>query len=636
MLGFATCPSCLVAGGGSLVEFFIVKMADSEGIVDGDGVTQDGGSTVVTNPSADVKPGGLKGEIETPGGTQGETVRGPNVQVQPVLVNFAGVRELAAISGIGPKLAKAIVAVRCSAGNLTPELLDLIARRRFTKAELRLIDFRRNDNLFEIGGSDESDIEEPEHVAPSATWGEFFGALWQSAKNWLPSPPTLGARGPRRRRPKPRLRVSKQEQLCDDTLFELLPNVPAWPPGASGLVDTSESEDDFADATLELFPSPWKELGQEPKFASTPVGTPNGTAPVANAPQVGPEAAPKPEVGMTYGVMPKAQVQRTSAHVDLPNVPHAGSTRVAQQVGIPCCHTGQMPMASVQRTPSMGTGTPTAALAQLSCPQQKKYAKALLDTYPKHITFDGRGNWKAFRVQFTEYAETVGWSERECHTCLRWSLKGKALDYYAIISDSNGGMTYSELLRRLEDRFGDRQVSATAQACFQQAVQGQQEDLQDWGDRVLTLAERAHCGLPEGFTAEQAVNRFLQGLTDRDAGHAVSMQSPDSVQTAIQQVRKYQQVRIAMYGRPRGSTRQSWPDDVQVNEVGPQNEDPPDFMKALQELERRLWQSLNAENHSGGGSSSSAPRTCFGCGGEGHFKRDCPKGSSLKGRGHSQ
>ena len=61
-------------------------------------------------------------------------------------------------------------------------------------------------------------------------------------------------------------------------------------------------------------------------------------------------------------------------------------------------------------------------------------------------------------------------------------------------------MAYKDLIIKLEKRFGFRELPETAQVQFSNARQTPDELLEDWADRILSLATRFF-----GFTRETHV-----------------------------------------------------------------------------------------------------------------------------------
>jgi hypothetical protein len=85
--------------------------------------------------------------------------------------------------------------------------------------------------------------------------------------------------------------------------------------------------------------------------------------------------------------------------------------------------------------------------------------RVIITSLPKHLTFNGKGNWSAFRLKFTQYAQACEWTDNECLNGLVWCLRNKALDYYTVISECSETFSYRSLLRRLEERFASSSSS---------------------------------------------------------------------------------------------------------------------------------------------------------------------------------
>ena len=115
--------------------------------------------------------------------------------------------------------------------------------------------------------------------------------------------------------------------------------------------------------------------------------------------------------------------------------------------------------------------------------------------------------------------------------------------------ERNEHLTYRRLMCRLEKRFGIKELAETAQARFRQATQASGESLEDWADRILTLATKAFKMLPEHYSSKQAVIRFCEGLLDREAGLRVGMDKPANIEQAINSIRWYQHLQQSVYGK---------------------------------------------------------------------------------------
>ena len=68
-----------------------------------------------------------------------------------------------------------------------------------------------------------------------------------------------------------------------------------------------------------------------------------------------------------------------------------------------------------------------------------------------------------------------------------------------------------DLILKIEKRFGFRELHETAQVQFNNARQTPEELLEDWADRVLSLATRAFGDSPENHMYQQEAVGFCQG-----------------------------------------------------------------------------------------------------------------------------
>ncbi|KAH3772397.1 hypothetical protein DPMN_173735 [Dreissena polymorpha] len=101
-------------------------------------------------------------------------------------------------------------------------------------------------------------------------------------------------------------------------------------------------------------------------------------------------------------------------------------------------------------------------------------------------------------------------------------------------------------MRKMEARFGSKELPETSRVKFQQATQQPGELLEDWADRVLTLATPAFRDLPDLFGQREAVTKFCQGCNGREAGKHAFFERPRSIQHAVHLIRHYQYVSQVM------------------------------------------------------------------------------------------
>ena len=244
--------------------------------------------------------------------------------------------------------------------------------------------------------------------------------------------------------------------------------------------------------------------------------------------------------------------------------------------------------------------------------------------HPKALRFDGKTNWLSFKRKFDSYRKVMRWSEEESKDYLMWSLEGKALDFLTITKIDLEKYSFRRIMKKLETRFGVKELTETSKAKFRQAFQKQDESLEDWADRVMTLATPAFVDLPEDHLKKEAIARFCQGCTDKEAAKHACFEQPETMEEALNLVKHHQYISQAVDGK---KAKREY--EASVNAVQSPSEARVeqlirsalrDFAAKLQESSTSLSSSSETEEKAKKKKSSSQ---CFFCKKFGHFKKDC-------------
>ena len=178
--------------------------------------------------------------------------------------------------------------------------------------------------------------------------------------------------------------------------------------------------------------------------------------------------------------------------------------------------------------------------------------QSISELMPSPKRYDGTTDFASYEVQFTIYANRVGWTPAERLQMFAMLVEDKALDYYVSNEPRHRGYgNIEEAFNKFRARFSRTELPQSLRGEFHQLRQKPEESIDDWADRVQSVASNAFVGMADDFLTEETVRRFSQGLYNTDAAMFVGSKLPASLPKAIQAAKEYTCNQTAIYGASR-------------------------------------------------------------------------------------
>ena len=109
----------------------------------------------------------------------------------------------------------------------------------------------------------------------------------------------------------------------------------------------------------------------------------------------------------------------------------------------------------------------------------------------KHLKYNGEKKWGPFLYKFQTIADYQCWSENERLFAMSLVLEGTALEFFDLLRKRREGITFSYLTSSMGERFGQEALRPAANLEFNSMTQKPTESLEQWGDRVMNVAQQA-------------------------------------------------------------------------------------------------------------------------------------------------
>ena len=174
----------------------------------------------------------------------------------------------------------------------------------------------------------------------------------------------------------------------------------------------------------------------------------------------------------------------------------------------------------------------------------------------KQLKFKGLQRWKPFCMKFVNMTNEQGWSDLDRSTRLIQFLDGAALEYYYVITSREKGMSWHDINKQFEAKFGGEELVAAARIELVNCRQKPKEAVQEWADRVHELCTRA---IPPEASKEyfndMAVQYFASGAYDHDVSKHLLTIMPKTLPQAVEEFKKVQLVGKLLTSRRVGQVR---------------------------------------------------------------------------------
>jgi hypothetical protein len=127
-------------------------------------------------------------------------------------------------------------------------------------------------------------------------------------------------------------------------------------------------------------------------------------------------------------------------------------------------------------------------------------------------------------------------------------MTGTAGKYCSAIIRREKNIAFKELVNRMEKRFNLRKLVATLQVQFNNARQGENEDIDEWANRLIALADKPFRDLPDEYVTNQVVIKLCQGCIDKNVDSVAASVQPKTVEDALERIKWLQHSNQAIFG----------------------------------------------------------------------------------------
>jgi hypothetical protein len=147
-------------------------------------------------------------------------------------------------------------------------------------------------------------------------------------------------------------------------------------------------------------------------------------------------------------------------------------------------------------------------------------------------TYDGKGSFKDFLVQFEMIAHMNGWTEQEAAWELATGLRDGATGVLGLL-DPSLRTSYPHLVRALEDRFEPKYQTTLHRSTLRNRGRKKHETVVELAESLKKLVRKAYPTASTEVWDQLTLSAFVDSLGDTDLEWAVLQSKPETVEQAV-------------------------------------------------------------------------------------------------------
>ena len=260
--------------------------------------------------------------------------------------------------------------------------------------------------------------------------------------------------------------------------------------------------------------------------------------------------------------------------------------------------------------------------------------------------FDGSSPWSSFIAQFKVIASTQGWSMASRIAVLVASLRGPALELFARLPEADQ-TDFDRLVVALESRFGVANQEPWFRSQLRRRRRQAGEPLSLLAHDIERLVSLAYPSATVELRDSLACDHFMDALSDPELHIAVRQGRPATLPQALAGAVEIEAIRHAagvsvhqatpgvLARQSRGPETSERSGGLSASHETPSGGGESETLRSILNIVRDMQTSLTVSarpsgghRHPGSGRRApgpSRPGACWGCGGTGHFLRNCPR-----------